>query len=121
MDGKVKDKYATVNGVCEDVDDFINNVLLIGYNLIKKGVDCEKIVLKTSKRLNEKLKDTPENKLVWERIYKEIPTCIMHHTFRMENIDDGDDTSIIVFTDFNSKGGKEQSKSIKRQLKEFGF
>ena len=119
--GGIKDMFATIDGICKDVDEFIDNVLYLGFSVIKQDVDCEKIFLKTSRELNEKLKDIPENKEVWERIYNEIPACLMHHTFRGENPDDANDSFIMVFTDLKSEGGKRQSKSIRKQLKDINF
>lgn len=114
---KKKKGFLTLENVIENVDEFISAVLYLGYTLIMKGLDGE-IVLKTSKELNEKLKDIPENDAVWEKIYKNIPECILYRTARIEQVDDNNNTGIMIITDFKSEEGRKQVKTIKQQLKQ---
>ena len=117
--GPQLDGAVTVKGILNDVDDLIRAVWVCGpefYGLINHGVKCDKMFFKTSKELNEKLNDIPENDEVWKKIYEETPECFLRNTMRVYNpTDENAETGIAVFPDLSSEG-QEQAKQILKFL-----
>ena len=116
--GGIKDTCVTFNEQCDNVDDLIQYILIAGINILKgkkAGIHCNKIMLKTSKELNNKLKDIPENQGTWDKIYKEVPPCFMARTMRIESQED-DNCYLQVFTDLNSVEGKKMANLICKNL-----
>ena len=109
---------AICNIVSKDIDDFITTVNSYCHTMIVNNFETGDITYyPTTRELNAMLKDTPENKKNWEKIYDSIPGPFMLRTARVEKmagiIDFPTDTGIYVWNALKSDEAKEITKYCK--------
>lgn len=115
--GEPKQSFITIPQVCDSVENlvvFIFNGALRLMQVRSIGSNCNMIEINTSKELNEKLKDIPENKDTWDYIYDIIPPCFMRQTIRAEAVDGGDSKLIVITRLDTSEGMKMAQDFVKK-------